>query len=188
MRLKDQLYLFARSVVQWCRRKRYRLRNVHPTCLISGPSILSADLIAREHTFIAMGCWIGPGVELEAYVMLGPRVAFVGADHRYDVPGMPIMFSGREELPKTVVERDAWIGYGAIILAGNRIGRGAIVAAGAVVTKDVPPYTIVAGVPARPIGQRFPDEAERARHEEFLAQPALPDEWNRRILRRRRLN
>lgn len=54
-----------------------------------------------------------------------------------------------------VIGNDVWIGYDAVIMAGVRIGDGAIVAARAVVTKDVPPYTIVGGVPARPIRTRF---------------------------------
>lgn len=57
-----------------------------------------------------------------------------------------------------VVGNDVWIGYEAVIMAGVRIGNGAIIAARAVVTKDVPPYTIVGGVPARPIRKRFSDE------------------------------
>ncbi len=61
-----------------------------------------------------------------------------------------------------VVGNDVWIGYEAVILAGVTIGDGAIIGARAVVTKDVPPYTIVGGVPARPIRKRF-DEATIAR-------------------------
>lgn len=57
-----------------------------------------------------------------------------------------------------VVGNDVWIGYEAVILAGVTIGDGAIIGARAVVTKDVPPYTIVGGVPARPIRKRFSDE------------------------------
>ena len=57
-----------------------------------------------------------------------------------------------------VIGNDVWIGYEAVILAGVTIGDGAIVGARAVVTKDVPPYTIVGGVPARPIRKRFPEE------------------------------
>ncbi|MDQ7799461.1 MAG: DapH/DapD/GlmU-related protein [Candidatus Edwardsbacteria bacterium] len=56
--------------------------------------------------------------------------------------------------PQTVIEDDVWIGAQAIILPGVRIGRGAIVAAGAVVTKDVEPYAIVGGNPARLIKRR----------------------------------
>ena len=59
------------------------------------------------------------------------------------------------ETPRTYVGNDVWIGYGAIVLPGVRIGDGAIVAAGAVVTKDVQPYEIVGGVPAKRIRFRF---------------------------------
>jgi carbonic anhydrase/acetyltransferase-like protein (isoleucine patch superfamily) len=52
---------------------------------------------------------------------------------------------------------DVWIGHGAIVLPGRNIGTGAVVAAGAVVTKDVPDYTVVGGNPARPIRRRFPE-------------------------------
>ena len=57
-----------------------------------------------------------------------------------------------------VVDDDAWIGYGATVLSGVHIGQGAVVAAGAVVAKDVPPYAIVGGVPARVIRSRFSEE------------------------------
>ena len=60
-----------------------------------------------------------------------------------------------------VIGNDVWIGYEAVIMAGVHIGNGAIIAARAVVTKDVPPYTIVGGVPARPIRKRFDKETIR---------------------------
>ena len=61
-----------------------------------------------------------------------------------------------------IIGNDVWIGYEAVILSGVTIGDGAIVAARAVVTRDVPPYAIVGGVPAKPIRQRFsnPDIAQ----------------------------
>lgn len=61
-----------------------------------------------------------------------------------------------------VIGNDVWIGYEAVILAGVTIGDGAIIGARAVVTKDVPPYTIVGGVPAKPIRKRFDDETVNA--------------------------
>ncbi len=57
-----------------------------------------------------------------------------------------------------VVDDDAWVGYGSIIMSGVHIGQGAVVAAGSVVTKDVPPYAIVGGVPAKVIKYRFDNE------------------------------
>lgn len=63
-----------------------------------------------------------------------------------------------------VIGNDVWIGYEAVILSGVTIGDGAVIGARAVVTKDVPPYTIVGGVPAKPIRRRFDDEtAEKLR-------------------------
>ena len=57
-----------------------------------------------------------------------------------------------------VIGNDVWIGYEAVILAGVTIGDGAVIGARTVVTKDVPPYTIVGGMPAKPIKKRFPQE------------------------------
>ena len=57
-----------------------------------------------------------------------------------------------------VVEDDAWIGFGSIIMSGVTIGKGAVIAAGSVVTKDVPPYAIVGGVPAKVIKYRFDEK------------------------------
>ncbi|CAN7486946.1 chloramphenicol acetyltransferase [Bosea sp. LjRoot9] len=70
-------------------------------------------------------------------------------------------FAWRRSTPVTI-GHDVWIGHGAIILPGRSIGTGAVVAGGAIVTKDVAPYTIVGGNPARPIRRRFPEPiAER---------------------------
>jgi phosphonate metabolism protein (transferase hexapeptide repeat family) len=63
---------------------------------------------------------------------------------------------------RVTIGNDCWIGHAAIILPGVTVGDGAVIAAGAVVSRDVAPYTVVGGVPARPIRQRFPDAiAER---------------------------
>lgn len=63
---------------------------------------------------------------------------------------------------KLVIGHDVWIGHGATIMGDVRIGTGAIIGAGAVVTKDVPDYAIVGGVPAQPIRERFPPETQAA--------------------------
>lgn len=66
---------------------------------------------------------------------------------------------------RVTIGHDCWIGHKAIIMAGVTIGNGAVVAAGAVVTKDVAPYTIVAGVPAKQVSKRFPKQIWQALEE-----------------------
>lgn len=66
-----------------------------------------------------------------------------------------VFFDWRRSRPVNI-GHDVWIGHGAIVLAGRNVGTGAVIAAGAVVTRDVEPYTIVAGIPAKPVKQRFP--------------------------------
>lgn len=73
----------------------------------------------------------------------------------YECPDIATAWDNKGDI---VVGNDVWIGYEALILAGVHIGDGAIIGARSIVTKDVPPYTIVAGSPARPIRRRFDDE------------------------------
>lgn len=166
-----------RDTRMWYRRKRYGLRHVHPTFFTNDCSALSKDLLAREYSFCANGCLVGPKVELGAYVMLGPRVMIVGDDHVFDKAGTAIIFSGRPAKRNTLIDRDAWIGAGSIVMAGVTVGRGAIVAAGSVVTKDVPPYEIHGGVPAKKIKDRFATEEERERHDRMLNEPPTRGEY-----------
>jgi acetyltransferase-like isoleucine patch superfamily enzyme len=93
------------------------------------------------------------------------------------VPGTPMIFSGRPEQPPTVIGDDAWIGVGAVVMQGRSIGRGAVIGANAVVTKDVPAYEVWVGIPARKVGERFPDPADRRRHDAMLDGPLVVPNW-----------
>lgn len=168
---RGRVFFLLRGFVMHLRRLRHGLRHVDPTFYMARGCDVRPDLVAGPYSFINVGCTLQARVRLGRYVMLGPRVAIVGADHRIDVPGVPSIFSGRPELLETVIEDDAWIGFGAIIRQGVRVGRGAIVAAGAVVVKDVPPYEIHGGVPARKIGTRFSEAADREKHDQMLRGP-----------------
>lgn len=94
------------------------------------------------------------GASIGDFVMLAPGVAIHSRSHRHDRKDVPMVLQGEEEPRPPVIEDDVWIGRNAVILPGVRIGRGALVGAGAVVTKDVEPGAIVGGVPARLIRYR----------------------------------
>lgn len=112
-------------------------------------------------------------VDIGNYVSIGPEVVFLpGGEHRLDaVSTYPFLTYGFGEVEARgrgpiVVKDDVWIGLGAKILSGVTLGQGAVVAAGAVVVRDVPPYAVVGGVPAKIIRWRFP-EAVRAKLEQI---------------------
>ena len=107
-----------------------------------------------QDCFIGYGCHFGADVTISNSVMLAPRVAFVGGDHSIENTDIIIKHSGRALFRTIHVGSNVWIGYGAIILHGVNIGEGSVVAAGSVVTKDVKPYSIVGGNPAKLLKMR----------------------------------
>lgn len=88
------------------------------------------------------------GITIGDRVYTAPLVQLLAVNHVYDDPARPMVDQGITA-EGIVIEDDVWIGAGAIVTDGVRVGRGAVVAAGAVVTQDVPPHTVVGGVPAR---------------------------------------
>lgn len=92
-------------------------------------------------------------VSLGDRVSIAPRVTLVTSSHANNSRIRAVAPVARGPV---TIEEDAWIGAGAVILPGVRIGRGAVVGANSVVTEDVPPLTVVAGLPARPIRQLPP--------------------------------
>lgn len=104
-------------------------------------------------------------------VVFGPRPTIITGNHRIDVIGSYIL-DNNEKLPENdlpvVIEDDVWCGANVTILKGVTIGRGSVVAAGAVVTKSCAPYSIIGGVPAKLIKMRFTPE-EIIEHETKIA-------------------
>lgn len=106
------------------------------------------------------------------HVVLADDILFVSGNHRFDIVGKYINeITNKEKRPEDdqdiIVEDDVWIGSRVIILKGVTIGRGSVIAAGSVVTKNVEPYSIVGGVPAKLIRKRFTDE-QIVEHERLL--------------------
>lgn len=93
------------------------------------------------------------GITIGKYVAIAPRCSIIASNHVFNDSTLPIKKQGLSS-KGIVIEDDVWLGIGAIILDGVTIGKGSIVGAGSVVTKNVDPNTIVAGVPARVIKRR----------------------------------
>ncbi len=108
-------------------------------------------------TMINRGCCLDvrSGLRIGDDVSISPEVAILTTQH--DLNSAEFVLQGRA----VVIEDHVWIGMRAVVLPGVTIGRGAVIAAGAVVTKDVAPLDIVAGVPARPVGRRGIDPTYR---------------------------
>ena len=149
-------------------RKKYRLSRVDKNIYFGGASNISRDLKTEHDVYIGPNCIIYPKVSIGAYSMLANNVSILGGDHKYDIPGSPIIYSGREKLKATIIEKDCWIGAFSIIMCGVTIGEGSIIAAGSVVTKDVEPYSIYGGIPAKKIKSRFKTEEEISEHMKML--------------------
>ena len=139
-------------------------------CIYRRATLRSTSL--GRMSYVAEASRIG-FTDIGAFSSIGPNVLLGGLGcHPVDrLSTHPAFYSSRlqagatfstadviEELPRVSVGSDVWIGAGSIVLDGVNIGDGAIIAAGAVVTKDVPPYAIVGGVPARTIRYRFDEE------------------------------
>lgn len=133
---------------------------------LSNLSIGDGSSIPKGSVFYCTGAPLSIGKK----VIFGPRPTIITGNHRIDVVGKYIMDIS-EKLPENdmpvVIEDDVWVGANVTILKGVTIGRGSVVAAGAVVNRSFPPYSIIGGVPARLLKVRFNPE-QIAEHEAKL--------------------
>ncbi|MEW6359075.1 MAG: acyltransferase [Planctomycetota bacterium] len=136
------------------RARMHKGRNVriHPTASFR----CGENIRLGENSHVNQYCcvWASPNsrIVIGDNVLMGPGACIFSSNHSAD-PDMPMNVQPWVE-KDIVIGNDVWVGANSVIVAGVRIGDGAVVGAGAVVTKDVPPYTIVGGVPARGIGRR----------------------------------
>ncbi|MCO7630553.1 CatB-related O-acetyltransferase [Pseudomonas guariconensis] len=152
--------------------------SVSPEVELRGPvrvgaSTIGSKCIIGKYTYIGSECKIGANTKLGNYCSIASNVNIGPVDHPTSfLSSHPFQYSSklfspvahykdvnrvkrRTQKPPVVIGHDVWIGTNTIITRGVNVGTGAIVASGAVVTKDVPPYAIVGGVPAKIIGYRF---------------------------------
>jgi acetyltransferase-like isoleucine patch superfamily enzyme len=134
----------------WYYRKILRYHLGHSSSIHMDVFVTGTHIVIGNHTVINRRTHLDGriGIRIGNNVNISPEVYIVSMEHDPQDP----QFSTRGG--EVVIDNHAWIGVRALILPGVRIGTGAVVGAGAVVTKDVEPYHIVAGVPARKIGER----------------------------------
>ena len=107
-----------------------------------------------DNSGIGIDCEVYGPVRIGKNVMMGPEVVIYTVGHRFDRVDIPMNEQGSTDVSPVIIGDDCWIGRRAIIMPGVNIGNGSIIGAGAVVTKDVPPFTVVGGVPAKIIKKR----------------------------------
>lgn len=141
-------------------------KNMH--CQWSNKFSTGRSIIFGDNVGIGYSCLFQCNISVGNHVLIGSNSAFINSDdHIYNAVGELMWYSGRGDKFMINIADDVWIGHGATILTPCNIGRGAIIAAGSLVTKDVPPYAIVGGVPAKVIKYRFSNE-EIFHHESIL--------------------
>lgn len=137
---------------------------------------IGSVIVTPRSMSIGNDCFFGPGlyvssdevVHIGDGVMFGPQVMILGGDHDFRALGIPLRFvNNRGRSSPIVVEDDVWVGARCIILKGVRIGTGSVIGAGSVLTRDIPAYSVAAGVPCRVIRPRFSKE-ELIQHRHML--------------------
>lgn len=134
---------------------------------------------AYDHIELGNNVYIGPHatfmaaistIKIGNKVVFGPHVKIMAGDHRTNVIGQ-YMYDVKEKQPNNdldvIIEDDVWVGASAIILKGVTVGRGSIIGAGTVVSRSIPPYSVVIGNPGRVIKKRFTPE-QIIEHERLL--------------------
>ena len=119
---------------------------------------ISPNIIIGDESELGTRCIIQSNVVIGNNVIMGPDVKIYSKNHRHDSLDVPIQSQGDVSF-ETIIGNDVWIGANVIILPGKNIGNHSILAAGAIITKDVPDYAVVGGNPAKII--KYRNKAEK---------------------------
>lgn len=139
----------------WIRSKLVQgfLKNCGKKPRVKSGAEISPNATLGDFSELGTRCMVQANVHLGSHVIMGPDVKIYSRNHRFDRLDVPIRQQGKNYY-ETRIGNDVWLGANSIITAGCIVGDHAVVAAGSVVTKDVPEYAIVGGVPARIIKYR----------------------------------
>ena len=111
--------------------------------------LISVDFIIGDFSGVGDNARIPKGVTIGNDVMIGRDLKIFTKNHKSDRTDIPMRLQGFTEISPLVIGNDVWIGTNAVIMPGITVGNGVIIGAGAVVTKDVPDYAVVGGIPAK---------------------------------------
>ena len=143
----------------------YRAKTRCPSLFVHGDAISFAKgFDIRSPHFFEIGHHISFGknftcevdVRIDNHVLISSNVAFIGRDHPFDDPKSTVYEATRVDDALIEIGSNVLVGFGSIVVGSCRIGEGCIVGAGSVGVGDLPPYTVCAGVPAKPIRPRYP--------------------------------
>lgn len=152
--IKLTAYYVVNHVIGMRQAKIGKNTNIHSTVVLRQASrIILGDNCLINHNNVLQAGKKFAKITIGNYVHTGPNVMIFAFNHAFDTTDIPTIKQPYYDAD-VVIEDDVWIGGGVIILPGIRIGKGAIIAAGAVVNSDVPPFSIVGGVPAKIIKNR----------------------------------
>lgn len=114
-------------------------------------AVISSKLSIDDNSGIGIDCVCGGELVIGKDVMMAPECVFISRNHEYSDVNIPMRLQGYKEEEPCIIGDDVWIGRRVMIMPGVKVGKGVVIAAGAVVTKDIPDYAIVGGVPAKVI-------------------------------------
>lgn len=112
------------------------------------------NLFIGDYSGLGFNSVVPGNIIIGKYVMMGPNCYILGSNHDYSDTTVPMMFQGDSTKKQTLIEDDVWIGRNVIMTPGRTIKRGSIIAAGCVLSKDFPDYSIIGGNPSKLIKSR----------------------------------
>lgn len=124
-------------------------------CVLRMSAECKGDLTIEDHVHISQNSYINAngGVWIGKNCLFGSNVSIISSNHNYKDPNTSIRLQGTTER-EVIIEEDVWLGINSSVMPGVTIGKGAVIGAGAVVTKNIPPYVIAVGIPAKIVGKR----------------------------------